>query len=98
MTQHLPSIRLTASAKASAARRATVYLCILVVAGVAWTAGAQQPAAPAGTSSNFTGGPVETLKAEGRLSYYIFTPGARTRCATSSRRPVESMIPDSRND
>ena len=65
-------------------RRATVYMGILLAAGLAWTAGAQQQAAaPAGNqSSNFTGGEVTTLKAEGRLSYYVFAPGARTKWHT----------------
>ena len=62
----------------SDSRRVTVYLGLLMLAGLAWTAGAaQQP--PANTASNFTGGEVTTLKAEGRLSYYVFAPGARTR-------------------
>ena len=59
--------------------RITVYAAILVAAGLTWTAGAQQPAPPADTSGNFTGGVVTTLKAEGRLSYYVFAPGARTK-------------------
>jgi 4-carboxymuconolactone decarboxylase len=63
----------------SGRRRVSVYLGISMVAGLAWTAGAQQPAPAANTASNFTGGEVTTLKAEGRLSYYVFAPGARTR-------------------
>jgi len=43
-------------------RRITVYLGILMVAGLAWTARAQQqPAPPANQASNFTGGEVTTL-------------------------------------
>src|SRR4029434_2437579 len=51
-------------------RRITVYVGILMVAGLAWTARAQQqpPVPPANQASNFTGGEVTTLKAEGRLS------------------------------
>jgi quercetin dioxygenase-like cupin family protein len=64
-------------------RRAGVYAGILAVASVMWTASAQQPAPPATQqSSNFTGGTVTTLKAEGRLSYYVFAPGARTKWHT----------------
>jgi len=65
-------------------RRITVYLGILMVAGVVWTARAQQqpPAPAANQASNFTGGEVTTLKAEGRLSYYVFAPGARTKWHT----------------
>ena len=65
-------------------RRITVYLGILMVAGLAWTASAQQPppAPAANQASNFTGGEVTTLKAEGRLSYYVFAPGARTKWHT----------------
>ena len=59
--------------------RITVYVAIVVAAGLTWTAGAQQQAPPADTSGNFTGGVVTTLKAEGRLSYYVFAPGARTK-------------------
>ena len=62
-------------------RRTTVFAGILLAAGVTWTAGAQQQP-PANQSSNFTGGVVTTLKAEGRLSYYIFAPGARTKWHT----------------
>ena len=60
-------------------RRVTVYLGLLIVAGMAWTVGAQQQTPPANPSSNFTGGEVTTLMAEGRLSYYVFAPGARTK-------------------
>jgi quercetin dioxygenase-like cupin family protein len=59
-----------------------VYAGILLVAGLTWTAGAQQQAPPTAQSSNFTGGVVTTLKAEGRLSYYIFAPGGRTKWHT----------------
>jgi quercetin dioxygenase-like cupin family protein len=61
--------------------RAGVYLGISAVAAVAWTVSAQQqpPPVPATQASNFTGGEVTTLKAEGRLSYYVFAPGARTK-------------------
>ena len=64
--------------------RAAVYLGIFAVAALAWTVSAQQqpPPAPAAQSSNFTGGEVTTLKAEGRLSYYVFAPGARTKWHT----------------
>jgi len=54
--------------------RGGLYVCLFVVASSVWIASAQQ--APGG---NFTGGDVETLMPEGRLSYYIFSPGARTR-------------------
>jgi quercetin dioxygenase-like cupin family protein len=65
-------------------RRVTVYAGILLAAALTWTAGAQQPAPPAAgnQASNFTGGEVTTLKAEGRLSYYVFAPGARTKWHT----------------
>jgi len=62
--------------------RAAVYLGIFVVAALVWTVNAQQQSPPAPPSSNFTGGTVTTLKAEGRLSYYIFAPGARTKWHT----------------
>ena len=62
--------------------RATVYLGIFAVAALVWTVNAQQPPPPAAQSSNFTGGVVTTLKAEGRLSYYVFAPGARTKWHT----------------
>ena len=61
--------------------RFAVYAGILLAAGLTWGVGAQQ-APPADQSSNFTGGQVTTLKAEGRLSYYIFAPGARTKWHT----------------
>ena len=63
-------------------RRVTVFLGILMVAGLAWTARAQQQPPAADPSSNFTGGEVTTLKAEGRLSYYVFAPGGRTKWHT----------------
>jgi quercetin dioxygenase-like cupin family protein len=72
MTRHLPLLR----------RRPTVYLGIALAAGLAWTAAAQQQPPPADQSGNFTGGVVTTLKAEGRLSYYVFAPGARTKWHT----------------
>jgi len=69
-------------------RRMTAYLGILLAAAVTWSAGAQQPA-PAGNqaaagnqTANFTGGEVTVLKAEGRLSYYVLGPGARTKWHT----------------
>jgi quercetin dioxygenase-like cupin family protein len=60
---------------------ARVYFCIAMVATLAWVAHAQQGGAAQGTAtnSNMTGGPVTTLKGEGRISYYIFGPGARTK-------------------
>ena len=61
--------------------RLAMYAGILLAAGVTWGVGAQQ-APPAGQSSNFTGGEVTTLKAEGRLSYYLLAPGARTKWHT----------------
>jgi quercetin dioxygenase-like cupin family protein len=62
---------------------ARLYLCVAMLAALAWVAHAQQSAAPqAGTSSNMTGGPVTTLKGEGRISYYVFSPGARTKWHT----------------
>jgi quercetin dioxygenase-like cupin family protein len=63
-------------------RRLTAYVGILLAAAVTWTAGAQQPAPAGNQAGNFTGGEVTTLKAEGRLSYYIFAPGARTKWHT----------------
>lgn len=63
-------------------RRTTVFASILFVAGLVWTAGAEQQPAAGNQSSNFTGGEVTTLKAEGRLSYYVFAPGARTKWHT----------------
>ena len=59
--------------------RAVVYVCIFVMAALVWTVNAQQQPPPAGQSGNFTGGTVTTLKAEGRLSYYIFAQGTRTK-------------------
>ncbi|HEU4689273.1 MAG TPA: cupin domain-containing protein [Vicinamibacterales bacterium] len=68
-------------------RRTTAYLGILLAAAVTWTAGAQQPApagdqAAAGQAANFTGGKVTVLKPEGRLSWYVLGPGARTKWHT----------------
>jgi quercetin dioxygenase-like cupin family protein len=65
-------------------RRITVYLGILMVAGLAWTARAQlpPPASTANQASNFTGGEVTVLKPEGRLSWYVLGPGARTKWHT----------------
>lgn len=54
--------------------RGGLYGCLFLLACAVWVVDAQQ--APGG---NFTGGDVETLTPEGRLSYYIFQPGARTR-------------------
>lgn len=61
--------------------RAVVYLTIFLVASAAWIARAQQPPA-AGTPSNFTGGQVTTMQTDGRLSYYMLGPGARTKWHT----------------
>ena len=61
--------------------RGGLYACLFLVATLVVMTGAQQPAVPPG-GGNFTGGAVETLTAEGRLSYYIFSPGARTRWHT----------------
>jgi quercetin dioxygenase-like cupin family protein len=61
--------------------RFAVYAGILLAACLTWTVGAQQTPPP-DQSSNFTGGEVTTLKAEGRLSYYVFAPGARTKWHT----------------
>jgi len=55
---------------------ARIYLCLTFVATLAWVAYAQQPQNT--QQSNFTG-TVNTLKGEGRISYYVFTPGARTK-------------------
>jgi 4-carboxymuconolactone decarboxylase len=62
--------------------RALVYISIFAVASVVWVAHAQQQTPAAGQASNFTGGPVTTLKGEGRISYYVFGPGARTKWHT----------------
>ena len=61
--------------------RAAVYLSILVAASAVWIVHAQQPPA-GGAASNFTGGTVNTLKGEGRISYYVLGPGARTKWHT----------------
>jgi quercetin dioxygenase-like cupin family protein len=44
-----------------------------------WIGSAQQQPSGSPPGGNFTGGPVETLTPEGRLSYYVFSPGARTK-------------------
>jgi len=54
--------------------RGGLYVCLFILASAVWIVDAQQ--APGG---NFTGGNVQTLMPEGRLSYYIFEPGARTK-------------------
>ena len=56
-----------------------IHACAFLVAGLAWAAHAQQTPANPDTSSNFTGGKVTTLMGEGRISYYVFESGARTR-------------------
>jgi quercetin dioxygenase-like cupin family protein len=61
---------------------ARLYLCAAMLVTLVWVAQAQQgsaaPPAP-GVNPNMTGGPVTTLKGEGRISYYVFGPGARTK-------------------
>jgi len=57
--------------------RASIHVFVLLMAVLVWAAYAQET--PTSTSSNFTGGKVTTLKGEGRISYYIFESGARTR-------------------
>lgn len=56
-----------------------IHACAFLVAGLAWVAHAQQTPATPSPSSNFTGGKVTTLTGEGRISYYVFESGARTR-------------------
>lgn len=66
--------------KFQAGRRLGVLcLCLAALASAAWTADPQQAAAQ--QSSNMTGH-VTTLKGEGRISYYVFDPGARTKWHT----------------
>jgi quercetin dioxygenase-like cupin family protein len=65
---------------------ARLWLCVAMLTTLVWVSHAQQPGAGSGTasqpSSNFTGGPMTALKGEGRISYYIFGPGARTKWHT----------------
>jgi quercetin dioxygenase-like cupin family protein len=64
------------SASASRLLFARIGLCLAFVAALVWMPYAQQPeGAP---QSNFTG-TVNPLKGEGRISYYVFTPGSRTK-------------------
>jgi quercetin dioxygenase-like cupin family protein len=61
-----------------------LYLCAGMIALLAWVAQAQQSTAPqsgAAPNPNMQG-PVTTLKGEGRISYYIFGPGGRTKWHT----------------
>jgi quercetin dioxygenase-like cupin family protein len=60
---------------------ARVYLLVAMFATMVWVASAQQGNTTQ-QSSNFTGGPMTTLKGEGRISYYVFGPGARTKWHT----------------
>jgi quercetin dioxygenase-like cupin family protein len=63
--------------------RAVVYLSIFLVASAIWIGHAQQPQPGVGAQpSNFTGGDVKTLTPQGRLSYYVLGPGARTKWHT----------------
>jgi quercetin dioxygenase-like cupin family protein len=55
----------------------TVHVSLLAAGVLVWAAHAQEK--PPGASGNFTGGAVTTLKGEGRISYYVFESGARTR-------------------
>ena len=57
--------------------RIAIHAFVFLAAGLVWGAHAQQ--APATPTGNFTGGNVTTLTGEGRISYYIFESGARTR-------------------
>jgi quercetin dioxygenase-like cupin family protein len=56
-----------------------VHACAFLVAGLAWVVHAQQTPANPNPSGNFTGGKVTTLTGEGRISYYVFESGSRTR-------------------
>src|SRR4051812_4639414 len=67
--------------------RAVVFVSLFALGTTVWMAQAaqQNPTPDPGqnaASSNFTSGAVTTLKAEGRLSYYVFSPGGRTKWHT----------------